>query len=358
MAFDPKAGWTPVCDCRPVFPSLAQPSCIHITDVRTVNPDASLLNDTVVDFTTLASGLKIVCDGTIDPASIKPATCYFTLDLPVPPVNLQSQIASGLPVIFEGGVPITLNASVNASGNSIFWLPFQDSVSSVLQQLADYATKTLATGRVLGRLTLKGNFIWSLTCPSITLDGDVLAKPQRDASGNLFSALQLPSGDGRPGGNFESWVWVPGYCDKTFPANFIPFQQITSIAGPDASGDRVVVGFMTGPNFHIAMELQPTDVTVGKIYCQPVQIAPGTFGYAYVATKAERQGNFSDISSPIIDPVTNYPFPGNIIPSARLPAGGAGEISQGVFAWRMRTILLPYGFYGYGAFQGIGVELL
>lgn len=329
-----------------------------MTDVRTISPDASLLNDSVLDVTALTGGLNVVCDGPVVPASIKLPTCFVTMDFPVTPFNMSQQLSSGLPVVFAGAIPMTLAASVTANGNSIFWFPFREAMAWALEQLATIATQTETHGSVLVRLTLKGNFIWSQGCSSITLDGDTLAKAQRDASGNLYSALQLPSGDGRPGGNFESWFWVPGYCDKSFPKAFVPFQQITSVAGPDPSGDRVVVGMMTGANFATATQKLPvSDVTVGKIYCQPVQMGPGTLAYAYVATAAERLGNFSAFGAPILDPLTGAAFPGNQIPASRLPSPSA-TASPGVFAWRVRSILPAYGYYGYGSFQGIGAELI
>jgi hypothetical protein len=116
------------------------------------------------------------------------------------------------------------------------------------------------------------------------------------------------------------------------------------------------VGFMTPANFKFAESLPVSDVTVGKIYCQPVQMGPGTFVYAYVASAVERTGNFSNFFAPIIDPLTRQQFSGNIIPANRLPGGT--ETAPGVFAWRVRAIQPPYGYYGYGGFQGIGVELL
>lgn len=41
-------------------------------------------------------------------------------------------------------------------------------------------------------------------------------------------------------------------------------------------------------------------------------------GSDIVLTQAQRQGNFSALSTPIVDPFTGTPFPGNIIPTARL----------------------------------------
>ena len=357
LSFSPVTGWIPVCDCRPVFSPLAHPPCLHVTDVRTVNPDATLLNDSVVNFANVAGGLKIVCDGAIDPASIKLPTCFVSIDYPLSGANS----SSWLPDVYVAALPVTIAASVTTSGNSIYWFPLQQAVSWLWEQLTTLAAQTEAHGTVLFRLTLKGSFIWSQGCTSITLDGETLAMPRRDASGNLFSALQLPSGDGRPGGNFESWFWVPGNCDKTFPANYIPFEQITSIAGPDATGDRVVVGYMTIASYQQMAKLQVPNVTAREIYCSPVEIAPGTWVYAYVPIVAEREGNFSTFGSPLINPQSGAAFPGNIIPASEIPSVPASQtkgLNVGVFAWRVRSIYPAYGYYGYYAFEGIGAELI
>jgi outer membrane receptor protein involved in Fe transport len=56
-----------------------------------------------------------------------------------------------------------------------------------------------------------------------------------------------------------------------------------------------------------------------------IQDAPGT---AVVLTQAQRQGNFSSTSTPVIDPLTGNPFPGNIIPASRLDAVSTAIINK------------------------------
>jgi outer membrane receptor protein involved in Fe transport len=53
--------------------------------------------------------------------------------------------------------------------------------------------------------------------------------------------------------------------------------------------------------------------------------APST---AIVLTPAQRRGDFSAYSSPITDPITNLPFPGNIIPQSRLNPVATSIINQ------------------------------
>jgi len=53
---------------------------------------------------------------------------------------------------------------------------------------------------------------------------------------------------------------------------------------------------------------------------------------AYVPTVLERNGNFSQFTGQLLDPLTGTPFPGNIIPMSRL---------GGVMAWRVSSALPP-----------------
>jgi len=66
--------------------------------------------------------------------------------------------------------------------------------------------------RLLLRLTLKGNFIWSTEALSLFkkgtpggyLDGEAFRAP-RDFDAH---EIVLPSGDGRRGGDLEMWFWL------------------------------------------------------------------------------------------------------------------------------------------------------
>ena len=56
-----------------------------------------------------------------------------------------------------------------------------------------------------------------------------------------------------------------------------------------------------------------------------IQEQPGT---AVVLTPAQRTGDFSALSGPIIDPLTNTPFTGNVIPANRLNAVSANLVNS------------------------------
>ena len=53
---------------------------------------------------------------------------------------------------------------------------------------------------------------------------------------------------------------------------------------------------------------------------QRLSILGSAIGVATVPEAAFRQGDFSSLATPIIDPLTNAPFPGNIIPANRITA--------------------------------------
>jgi len=57
--------------------------------------------------------------------------------------------------------------------------------------------------RLLVEVVLKGRFIWSAEDPGLFLDGEAFGRPRRTEV-----ALSLPSGDGRRGGDFETWFWL------------------------------------------------------------------------------------------------------------------------------------------------------
>jgi hypothetical protein len=59
--------------------------------------------------------------------------------------------------------------------------------------------------RLLARLIVKGNFIWSEKDPDLYLDGEVFGTA---AKGGAVTAIKLPSGDNRRGGDLEMWFWL------------------------------------------------------------------------------------------------------------------------------------------------------
>jgi hypothetical protein len=390
------AGWSVLSDCRFFFSPESLPGAMHVTSASTLQPPGPLINDSIVPVTTLLNGIKITCDQGIDPGTIKLATFPVLLDTPV---YSSDSASTGQ---YPAATPIRLlaNYATGDPGNiSAFWIPTPETRAYVLEQMATFAAQTMSNGRALVNVTLRGNFISAQESPVTLLNGPAFGFEDSD---EVY--LEYPSGDGGRGGDFNLFFWVPGYCDPNFPAAYIPFTSFSSIAGPDASGDYVVVGEMSAASFGQLQDLPTPDTNARKVYCGPIQIAPGLTVIAYVPTELERGGDFSSFGLPLIDPTGGGQFPGNVIPAAEQPfeqiglfikaeavpdnetaetqeihpeitaptplpiivgPGGGRPISEsrpGVFAWRIRGKYVPpshYGYgYGYGYSSGIGVELI
>jgi hypothetical protein len=191
-------------DCRNLFPALihfpAIEDGIHVTGVFLLDPvqlgktTAPLANDTVVQVSAFG-GIAVQCDAETDPTSISHATCYLTVENPIA-IDPQGN-AGGYEMLKLSGNPdpastarfITLRPTANA-----------------LQLLNAIIPGTPPSDRgILARLTLKGNFIWDLRTGSLNLDGEAFASGTNAAAN---TALSLPSGNRRRGGDFETWFWL------------------------------------------------------------------------------------------------------------------------------------------------------
>jgi hypothetical protein len=206
-----------ITDCRTLWPPLSQPApepedkAIHVR--RVLVADERLRNDTNVPGPILArSGIRIDFDGPLDPRTIRgKPTCFVTLSLPYPLNDIDIRMWNPVPGLL-GAQPLVLAGNAEAREASILWSP-SDPVARWLQgPLLDLVRARQYEPRLLTRLTLKGNFIWTADAvqnpekPITYLDGDAFGIPQGD-----ILDLRLPSGDGRKGGDFEMWFWlVPG----------------------------------------------------------------------------------------------------------------------------------------------------
>ena len=205
--------WHLVSDCRPSFPPLTTISTgvepgIHITDVRSNRPDTSLPNDSLLPLDQFIAGFSVLLDAPVSPDSVKQPTCFVILDVPFP-LGI-SQQSTDFPVV--GFVRLVLPgfvaASSDSTGNRILWRALDPKgVFTFLQGLFANMTRVNAGNRVLGHLTLKGNFIWGQSNPSLYLDGESFGSPIQEAAGARTN-LVLPSGNGRRGGDFEMWFWL------------------------------------------------------------------------------------------------------------------------------------------------------
>jgi len=138
-------------------------------------------------------------------------TCFVTVEVPILPLT-RDQVALWGSDGLVGYTPVVLAADVQVNGNRISWLPSRFAViglNNVLNQMRQFGGRF--GEQILARLKLKGNFIWAdrgnRREQRVYLDGETFRLPERDDE----FGVQLPSGDGRRGGDFEMWFWLtPG----------------------------------------------------------------------------------------------------------------------------------------------------
>jgi hypothetical protein len=179
---------------------------VVIRDVRANSPNFN--NDAFLLVTGLVEGIQVICDQPVDPATISHPTCFVTLDLPYPFTHADRQFWSptgGIPPVF-GFEPLILAGRADVNAEVITWRPLPTTAAWLLQQLFAMMRQFDRGDRILGHLTLKGNFIWAENDPDLFLDGEAFGAPGR--AGQPRTVLRLPSGNGRRGGDFEMWFWL------------------------------------------------------------------------------------------------------------------------------------------------------
>jgi uncharacterized protein (TIGR03437 family) len=206
------------------------------------------------------------------------------------------------------GANTTVRGQLNSLPNATFRIELFGNTACDSSQNGEgerFLTLVSATTDANGNATFT-----AIVTPALAL-GQFVTATATDASGSTSE--------------FSTCVLVVG-C-PTFPNNYIPFAQVYSITGPNASGDRLIVGRMTQANFAILQSLA-LPAFVNEQYCVEVELSPGLLATAYVPSATERSGNFSSFGVPIIDPIINLPFPNNIIPANRLPDPFAWRVSN------------------------------
>jgi photosystem II stability/assembly factor-like uncharacterized protein len=183
---------------------------IHVTQVK-VGGKAIRNDQSPVPVSSLLKGIDVVCDQSLDPISLKSKpTCRVTLDVPYPLVpddiaywsaetkKPNIDVFAFQPLILDGSVAVG-----GPGGKTIRWqITSNKALQSFLPALLAASVKR---GRrtVLAHLTLKGNFIWGKN-HELYLDGDDFAKRVAPNPNDW----RPPSGDGRPGGDFDLWFWL------------------------------------------------------------------------------------------------------------------------------------------------------
>ncbi len=174
---------------------------IRVLEIDLVGSGA-LANDSDVDVTRFAKGIAFTCGGAVAPSSIDRATCVATLEMPFPLTPADRALWG--PALL-GHQPLVLAGTTSVRGAVIQWRPAASVNTWLAQRLFAQLKQNSLQPRLLVRLALHGDFIWRADKPEVALDGDVFGMP---VSGTQRTALRLPSGDARRGGDLRMWFWL------------------------------------------------------------------------------------------------------------------------------------------------------
>ncbi len=217
--------------------------------------------------------------------TINPATTATTTTL------------SATPAAATPGQTVTMTATVTGSGATGFVLFKEGSTTlgtvALNNGTATFSTSTLATGS-------------HTVIASYTGDSKFSASSSNPVTINVGTTPCIP-----------------------FPSGFVPFNSVAYVSKPNSAGDLLLAGSMSAANLATYRNL-PLPAGPNQQFCGTVLLADGFPVVAYVPTSAERAGDFSPFAGLLLDPLTNQPFPGGIIPVSRIP---------GTFAWRIVAVL-------------------
>lgn len=179
---------------------------VRVRDVRLLIGEP-LLNDAEVTAEGLGGGIAVSCDRDLVPEVVRnfrlerdKPVAFVTLYLPFPFDDAEMRLWGDN---LLGTRPIRLDAQLAVEGNVIFWTP-ANPVRDWLFRLLVMMRQLGRGDRVLGYLTLKGNFIWAEDREPVYLDGEVFGALRDDGGTDAV----LPSGDRRRGGDLEMWFWL------------------------------------------------------------------------------------------------------------------------------------------------------
>jgi hypothetical protein len=199
-------------DCRPVFGPLTElGAAVHITDVSLRNPTVnSFANEDTVVLYTLTDGIDVTFDRPVAGVSVL-TSCALTVDVPFPLTSADLEDWGNSHIGYR---PVVLGMDVIGQGEdgpvtTLTLHPWQASFDFLTRVLSRLTRMPGYPDKVLIRLLLRGNFIWSATDPTVWLDGETFGAP-------VFESEQVAlrktdgglSGDGRRGGDFKMSFYV------------------------------------------------------------------------------------------------------------------------------------------------------
>jgi uncharacterized protein DUF6519 len=319
-------------DCRNLFPALihfpAFQDGVHVTGVFVLDPvqpgkTTALANDTIVQLNTFG-GIAVQCDAEIDPASISHATCFLSVENPIA-LDPQGN-AAGYEVL-----KLTANPDPASSAKFITLRPTANALQ-LLNTIIPAAPPT--DPGILARLTLKGNFIWDLRTRSLNLDGEAFATGTNSA---VNTALSLPSGNRRRGGDFETWFWLVAAPVTLTGIQADPLQVFAgqtatitlALSGPAPAGG--IPFSMTASNALATFVNPPSTIPGGQtsiaITVQTVAVVPNRIGQTTItASLTTSPPSPVAVTLTIAQPVLSSPL--SIIPISIFTQGtAAGHIT-------------------------------
>jgi hypothetical protein len=237
----------------------------------------------------LADGIAAFCDAPIAPYTISRATCNVSVEIP----NLDKDVTNGAQTIV-GFNTIVLASSVGLSTDRkvIQWKPGSAAIFELLQRALAALQSAKQEPRLLARFRMNGRFIWGQldqiegavrinreetsllrATGRVYLDGEALGI-ERVESGVVRTSLRLPSGDGAPGGNFETWFWI------TLPVGIltVTFNPSQVIAGQPTTGTVTLTSAAPGTGAVISLAANnPNIASVPASITIPSGATSGTF---------------------------------------------------------------------------------
>jgi hypothetical protein len=190
---------------------------VTIRRVTAVNDKKALDHDSLVNLGRFLDGILVTTDRKLADTFSFPPAIAGAAPPPFPPKpNFQVILHAPFPQGIGGGVladfagvvgfqPLLLAGTVSLADSGVQWAPTAICrrwlQSALLQRLDPNRTPGF---RLLVQVILKGRFIWSADDAGTFLDGEAFGRPAAAQT----QALTLPSGDGRRGGDFETWFWL------------------------------------------------------------------------------------------------------------------------------------------------------
>ncbi|HEY3057554.1 MAG TPA: DUF6519 domain-containing protein [Chloroflexota bacterium] len=309
---------------------------MHVVRLALQN-GSELANDTDIGVDAVAQGINVQvafdqrAGQALNPVSVNRATCYLALELPYP-LSTTDRTLWNLTSGTLGFESLVLDGQVNVSASSIVWQPTTTTATWLRSGLFDVVTRVTQIDRILARLTLKGNFIASLadgsTAPSL-LDGETFGSSGRDRT-----AIQLPSGEGHRGGDFEMWFWLvqnAGLANVTItPTSAVviggaPAHVSITLTGPAPSAGTTIQIFVDGDPTGTIRVPDTVRIPAGArdaafdVLTQPVATTVSASIRVVMTTagRSESRAVNLTVQSPVVDQLTLNP--------AALDSGGVAQ---------------------------------